>query len=43
MVIEENLRISEVVTRNRWREMSPEERQRIRDRIISKFGLDEPA
>jgi hypothetical protein len=29
--------------RERWREMSPEERQRIRDRIISKFGLDEPA
>src|ERR1700757_1832529 len=28
--------------RDRWREMSPEERQRIRDRVISKFGLDEP-
>ncbi|HEY2091177.1 MAG TPA: hypothetical protein VGJ81_04765 [Thermoanaerobaculia bacterium] len=28
--------------RDRWREMTPEERQRIRDRVISKFGLDEP-
>ena len=28
--------------RNRWREMSPEERQRVRDKIISKFGLEEP-
>lgn len=26
----------------RWSEMTPEERQRIRDRVISKFGLDEP-
>jgi hypothetical protein len=29
--------------RDRWGEMTPEERQRIRDRIITKFGLDEPA
>lgn len=29
--------------RDRWRDMSPEERQKIRDRVISKFGLDEPA
>ena len=28
--------------RDRWREMSAEERQKIRDRVISKFGLDEP-
>lgn len=28
--------------RERWRDMTPEERQKIRDRIISKFGLDEP-
>ena len=28
--------------RERWRDMSPEERQKIRDRVISKFGLDEP-
>jgi hypothetical protein len=28
--------------RDRWREMSPEERQRVRDRLLSKFGLDEP-
>lgn len=28
--------------RDRWREMSPEERQKIRDRVISKFGLEEP-
>jgi hypothetical protein len=29
--------------RDRWHDMSPEERQKIRDRVISKFGLDEPA
>ena len=29
--------------RERWSHMTPEERQRIRDRVISKFGLDEPA
>lgn len=28
--------------RDRWSQMSAEERQRIRDRLISKFGLDEP-
>jgi hypothetical protein len=29
--------------RERWHDMTPEERQKIRDRVISKFGLDEPA
>ena len=29
--------------RERWRDMTPEERQKVRDRILSKFGLDEPA
>ena len=28
--------------RDRWSQMTPEERQRMRDRIVSKFGLDEP-
>ena len=28
--------------RDRWSKMTPEERQKIRDRVISKFGLDEP-
>lgn len=28
--------------RDRWGQMTPEERQRIRERLISKFGLDEP-
>jgi hypothetical protein len=28
--------------RERWHDMTPEERQRVRDRILSKFGLDEP-